>query len=202
MRYKDKLRKQMNDSNLRILTTKQVVDSLGVSVATASRVLDSLIEIGDLVRLKRGLYAHRDCSIYEIATHINYPHDSYVSLQSALAHHGIYDQLPLVMTAVTKGPSGVFHTPKGRIELHQIDPKLFGGFAEDKHFKLASKEKAFLDLTYFWMKKGLRQRPEVDLDELRRSRIQELLEKFDDRFQSYFSRNILPARSVSLQTIA
>ena len=201
MRYKDKLRKQMYDSNLRILTTKQVADSLGVSATTASRVLDSLVEIGDLVRLKRGLYAHRDCSIYEIATHINYPHDSYVSLQSALAHHGIYDQLPLVMTAVTKGSSGVFHTPKGRIELHQIDPKLFGGFEEENNIKLASKEKAFLDLIYFWMKKGLRQRPEVDLDELRQSKIQGLLKTFDNRFQSYVRRNVLPTHPASPQTV-
>ena len=78
---------------------------------------------------------------------------SYVSLQSALAHHGMIPEYVPVTTSITTGRPEELSTPKGRFQFRHVRVPLFFGFAEmeiarDQMALLARPEKALVDLLY------------------------------------------------------
>ena len=78
---------------------------------------------------------------------------SYVSLQSALAHHGMIPEFVPVTTSVTTGRPEELSTPMGRFQFRHVNVGLFSGFGEmevarDQMALLASPEKALVDLLY------------------------------------------------------
>jgi len=77
------------------------------------------------------------------------PSPAYVSLQSALFRHGLIEQVPEVIYAVTLGRTRRVRTTAGTVSLHRMPPQLFGGFemAADGA-KVATAEKALFDLLY------------------------------------------------------
>ena len=78
----------------------------------------------------------------------SYP--AYVSLQTALFHHGMISQIPEVIYAVTLAKPQRFRTSLGVVSLHRIDPGFFFGFepADPGGIQMASPEKALLDIFY------------------------------------------------------
>ncbi len=78
---------------------------------------------------------------------------SYVSLQSALAHHGMIPEYVPVTTSVTTGRPEELSTPIGRFQFRHVRIPLLFGFGEteiarDQMALLASPEKALVDLLY------------------------------------------------------
>lgn len=78
---------------------------------------------------------------------------SYVSLQSALAHHGLIPEHVPVVTSVTTLRPGRRKTPLGDFEYRHIKPGFFHGFVvvevgEGQQAFVAGQEKALLDLLY------------------------------------------------------
>jgi hypothetical protein len=102
---------------------------------------------GDLVRIRREVYAFpgRSSSLPEMI-HLLYP-PAYVSLESALNHHGILPDVPFETTLVTPRATRSFQTPWGRFHFHKIQQKLFFGY--DSATLWARPEKAILDYLYF-----------------------------------------------------
>ncbi|MDI1319980.1 MAG: hypothetical protein PSW75_07270, partial [bacterium] len=77
------------------------------------------------------------------------PSPAYVSLQSALFRHGVIEQVPGVIYAVTLGRARRIRTPHGTVSLHRIPPELFGGFETiEDGARVATIEKALFDLVY------------------------------------------------------
>jgi hypothetical protein len=78
------------------------------------------------------------------------PIPAYVSLHSALHHHGFIEQIPEVIYAVTLGPTRRVRTPLAQVSLHRVSPEFFFGFERDPRTgaALAVPEKALLDLFY------------------------------------------------------
>ena len=77
-----------------------------VRVAAVPRLLKSLADAGWIIRLRRGLYAGTgrlpggvDVPPFAIATSLVKP--SAIAHLSALAHHGLTDQIPRVVSAIT-----------------------------------------------------------------------------------------------------
>lgn len=96
------------EAGLYVFTTEDAVrlrpDDVGP--ATVRYLLKVLTDAGWIVRLRRGLYAGTgrlpagvDVPSFVIATSLVTP--SAIALLSALAHHGLTDQIPRVITAVT-----------------------------------------------------------------------------------------------------
>lgn len=81
---------------------------------------------------------------------ISAPYPAYISLQSALFHHGLVEQIPAVIYAVTLGRPRRVRTPLAVVSFHRLPPELFSGFGvEDAGgVKIASAEKALFDLLY------------------------------------------------------
>ena len=102
------LARGLADAGLYVFTTGDAVElrPAGVRPAAVPRLLKSLADAGWIIRLRRGLYAGTgrlpggvDLPPFAIATSLVKP--SAISHLSALAHHGLTDQIPLVVTAIT-----------------------------------------------------------------------------------------------------
>ena len=112
---------------------------------------------GRLYRLRRGLYAlappYRKVKAHPFVVANRMVRPSYVSLQSALAIHGLIPEFVPVTTSITTGRPGEFSTPLGTFVFRHVRTPLFQGFREFEMDTLqpafvATPEKALLDLLY------------------------------------------------------
>jgi predicted transcriptional regulator of viral defense system len=88
-------------------------------------------------------------SAFALPGALSAPEPAYVSLQTALFHHGLIDQVPAVTYAMTTGRSRRMNTPIGTVSFHRLSPELFSGFrVENDGFKMATAEKALFDVIY------------------------------------------------------
>ena len=110
------------------------------------KALGALERAGELIRLKRGLYAFRD-GFGPLAAAATLHGPSYVSFETALAYHGmIPERTPTIMSVVDGRPS-VFETPVGRFEYYAQARPLFAlgmglGSIAGRSCPLANREKA------------------------------------------------------------
>ena len=129
-----------------------------VSRAKIELQLARWVKAGKVTQLRRGLY------VLATPYRKTHPHPflianclkgaSYVSLQSALAHHGMIPEHVPVVTSVTAGRPEKLSTPFGRFFFRHMTTALFGGFqqievAATQSAFVALPEKALLDLVYF-----------------------------------------------------
>ena len=151
---------------------------LGVDRGHASKILERLAEAGHLLRLARALWGVPGrLEPFALPEYLAAPFPAYVSLHSALFHHGMISQVPSVIYAVTVGRACRHPTPLGLVSLHHVDPGFFFGFESHGRgaLKIATPEKALLDAFYLGTgrSRGLRILPEIELPRafsLRRAR--------------------------------
>lgn len=118
-----------------------------------------LVRRGWLVRIKRGAFAvanlesHSFAGISPLVVSTVLVPDSYVSFEFALRHHGLFDQMPSKLTALTRGRKREFEFQGIQYSFRKIKPDLFFGYEEvsiDRHAaRVAALEKALLDYLYF-----------------------------------------------------
>lgn len=130
--------------------TRDISALLRVTPANASVLLSRLASRGFVRHLARGRWSiGAQPNREQLAEQVAAPSPSYVSLQSALFRHGLIEQVPEVIYAITLGRARRIRTPAGTVSLHRMPPQLFGGFGTaDDGTKVASAEKALFDLLY------------------------------------------------------
>jgi predicted transcriptional regulator of viral defense system len=141
---------------------------LGIDPRHASVILGRLSETEHVMRLSHGRWAFPGrVPPFALPEALTRPLPSYVSLQSALHHHGMIDQIPEVVYAVTLGPTRRIVTPIATVSLHQITPDFFFGFeyVASAGADIATSEKALLDFFYLRPARSRRFRalPELEL---------------------------------------
>jgi predicted transcriptional regulator of viral defense system len=149
-----------------IMDTGEVAVRLGVSTSHASHILDSLQEAGLVLRLRRGLWAIRpDIDPFVVPPYLTAPFPAYISLWSALAHHGMIEQVPRSIYVASPGRTRRIHTGFGTYSIHHIAPELFDGFeGSNEQGYLAIPEKAVFDTVYLLAPRGGEIRlPELEL---------------------------------------
>jgi len=105
------------------------------------------VKRGDLLRVRRGVYAFSDRTApWRDQIGMVYP-PAYVSCETALSMHGLIPEAPFELTLVTPRTTRRFTTPWGRFLFRHIRSGLFLGFDPDT--LLAEPEKAVLDYLYF-----------------------------------------------------
>jgi predicted transcriptional regulator of viral defense system len=117
----------------------------------ASQLLTRLARAGLLVKLRRGVWSDPDrITPLALPGLLTAPFPSYVSLQTALYHHGMIAQIPKVIYAATIGRTRRYETPRGTVSVHHLQPAFFFGFEPlgDQSASLATPEKALVDLLY------------------------------------------------------
>jgi hypothetical protein len=113
-----------------------------------------LLDAGDIVRVKKGLYvfgdAYRRALVSrELLANLIYG-PSYISLDYALAWHGLIPERVTTVTSVTTGSSRTFTTPFGIFSYRSLSERRYATGVllhqgENESFLLASPEKALAD---------------------------------------------------------
>ena len=134
-----------------VVESRDVAALLQVSTSNATTILRRLAREGMIVHLSRGRWlVNQKIARLALPELISAPHPAYVSLQSALFHHGLIEQIPAVIYAVTPARPRRLRTPLGTISFHRMPPELFKGFEllSLSDAKIATPEKALFDLLY------------------------------------------------------
>jgi len=121
------------------------------------RQLSRWVKSGKLNQLRRGLYAlaepHQKNPPHPFLVANRLKRASYISLQSALEHHGLIPEYVPSITSVTTGRPEALSTPLGLYIFKHIKKELFFGYqlidlGSGQSAFIASAEKALLDLLY------------------------------------------------------
>lgn len=131
--------------------TRDVAALLHVSTTNATTILRRLASEGMIAHLSRGRWlVNQKVDRLALPELISAPYPAYISLQSALFHHGMIEQIPSVIYAVTPARTRRLQTPMGTISFHLMPTKLFKGFelSSSSDAKIATPEKALFDLVY------------------------------------------------------
>ena len=127
------------------------------SPAEVSRQLSRWVKAGKLRQIRRGLYvlappwAKAAANPLAIAARLVIP--SYVSLQSALAYHGLIPESVPTVTSVTTRRPGRYRTDLGTFTYRHIHRNMFWGYEQAMADRgqpayMAKPEKALLDLVH------------------------------------------------------
>jgi hypothetical protein len=128
-----------------------------VDPADLRRQLSRWVTSGHLVQLRRGLYAlappYRKTEPHPFLVANRLVRGSYVSLQSALAHHGLIPEHVPVITSVTSGRPQRRENPFGSFEYHHCPPNRLTGYRVEKlgggqEALVATPAKALADLIH------------------------------------------------------
>lgn len=146
----------------RIVSSSQLKNIYGknYSLEEANNRISLLTKVGWLLRIKKGLYVivtdfstlgFNDLSIYLIIKALN--ENSYISFESALQHHGIFDQMLSVIESVTFMRARKYKFQDNKINFLKIKKDYYFGFSRkriDSDFvNIADIEKVVLDMLYF-----------------------------------------------------
>lgn len=146
----------------KIVSSEQIQKAIGqnVSRGAARMRVAGMSKAGWLIRLKNGLYlvvtdisslGFTDVSELVIAQSLNL--DSYISFESALQYHSMFDQMLARIDAVTIRKTKTYQVLKTTYTFSSIKKGLYFGFTQEsinnQKVNVAEVEKAILDLLYF-----------------------------------------------------
>jgi predicted transcriptional regulator of viral defense system len=134
-----------------VVESRDVAALLQVSTSNATTILRRLATEAMIVHLSRGRWLmNKKIDRFALPELILAPSPAYVSAQSALFHHGMIEQIPAVIYAITPARPRRVQTPMGTISFHRMPPELFTGFelSSASDAKIATPEKALFDLLY------------------------------------------------------
>jgi hypothetical protein len=140
-----------------VFSEAAVMNALQGSADSRYGIIKRALKTGDIIRLKRGLYAfgskfrHKGINLFQLAQTIYGP--SYISLESALSHHGWIPEAVFSVTSVSSRRSKEFKTPLGVFSYTHIPANdFFAGVkrmdAPDGVFLIASPWRALADYVY------------------------------------------------------
>ncbi len=141
-----------------IVETREAAARLGLSVPRTSNLLSTLAEAGIARRLRRGLWlVGSEIEPFRLAPYLTVPYPAYVSFWSALARHGMIEQIPRQIYVASLHPSEKVETTLGTYSIHQLAPALFDGYrGSEETGYLATPEKALFDTIYLRAPHGSR----------------------------------------------
>lgn len=149
-----------------VVERREVIARLGVPPARASQILRALEQAGLVIQLGRGLWVlDRSIDPITIPPYLTAPFPAYLSLWSALARHGMIEQIPRQIFVASLDRPRKIETPLGTYSIHHLAPEVFGGYtgsAESGY--VATPEKALFDIVYLRATRGIRTYlPELEL---------------------------------------
>ncbi len=139
-----------------VIETREAAVRLALSTPTASKLLCRLEQSRLVRRLRRGLWV-LDPGIepFAVSRYLTAPFPAYVSFWSALARHGMIEQIPRQISVASLGRTRKIKTSIGEFSIHHLAPELFGGYRQiDEGGHLATPEKALFDTVYLLTPRG------------------------------------------------
>lgn len=142
-----------------VFQTRDIATLLDQKTTTTSKSLARLTIDKHLIHLHKGLWAITEhIEPFMLPNCLMAPFSCYISLQSALHYHGMIEQIPEIVYAVSCGRTKIFNTPVATVSVHHIPPALFLGYQVIGKgvIKIATPEKALFDFLYLKPAKTLR----------------------------------------------
>jgi predicted transcriptional regulator of viral defense system len=133
-----------------IVETREAAVRLGLSVSRTSHLLRSLEKAGLVRRVRVGLWALRpNPDPFSVPPYLTAPFPAYISFWSALARHGMIEQIPREISVASPDRTRRAVTSLGVYAIHHLAPELFDGYtgSEESGF-VATPEKALFDTIY------------------------------------------------------
>lgn len=133
-----------------VVSTREAAALWRAEEGTARRRLKSLAEAGLAVPVRRGLWSlDAELDPFALAPYLTAPFPAYASTFSALAAHGMIEQIPGRVSLVSLDRARRIETAIAVFDVHHIAPELFGGFVDwHRGGSIAGPEKALFDLVY------------------------------------------------------
>lgn len=133
-----------------LIQTGEAAARLSVSVSSASHLLRKLQEADLVRRVRPGLWALQpNPEPFSIAPYLTAPFPAYISFWSALARHGMIEQIPRSISVASTDRSRRSVTSLGIYAIHHLAPELFDGYSGSQESGyLAAPEKALFDAVY------------------------------------------------------
>jgi predicted transcriptional regulator of viral defense system len=146
----------------KVVSFEQIHKGMGenATVGAVRKHVAQMSKAGWLIRLKRGLYlvvtdistlGIVDVSDLVISQTLN--DESYISFESALQYHGMFDQLLKRIDAVTTRTTKSYKVQQTTYTFAKIKEALYFGFTNEtinnQKVNIAEQEKALLDILYF-----------------------------------------------------
>ena len=172
------------------LSLSSLSQLLGLPIVSARVAARRLEKKGVLARVGPGLYANRlaEPTLEQLAGLLWPP--SYLSLEWALAYHGLSAQKPHEATSVTLGRPRRLQTVLGTLSYAHLSKALFFGFRKETvqprvEAWVAEPEKALLDWIYLRRLAG----EPIALDEIQTGRLRRgRLRRYGQRFPAFVRR--------------
>jgi predicted transcriptional regulator of viral defense system len=133
-----------------IVSTREAAARWQTSSVTAGRRLRGMESAGVVRNLRRGLWSlDPRIAPFAIPHFLTAPFPAYVSLWSALAFHGMIEQIPRQISVASLDRSRRIETSIGTFSVHHLAGEVFGGFTgSEESGYLAVPEKAIFDTIY------------------------------------------------------
>lgn len=141
-----------------VITTREAAALWRTEEGTARRRLRSLADAELVIALRRGLWGlDTQLDPFALAPYLTAPLPAYVSTFSALAVHGLIEQIPRRVSVASLDRARRVGTAIASYEIHHLAPAVFGGYAPcPSGASLATQEKALFDLVYLRAASGNR----------------------------------------------
>ena len=138
-----------------VLRNEEIATAWGISGSATNHLLRSIEADGLVQRLRRGVWAvprewGATIDPLDALPVLTRPYPSYGSLWTALAIHGMIEQIPRSFYAVSLDRARRIITSIGDFQIHAIHPDLFGGMVGESGSRagVATPEKALFDTAY------------------------------------------------------
>lgn len=133
-----------------VVTTREAATRWKTDRVTTGRRLRSMEAAGLARHLRRGLWTlDPDLQPFALPPFLTAPFPAYVSFSSALAHHGLIEQIPRRVSVASVDRARRIDTSIAAYDIHHLDPALFGGFTgTERGGYIATPEKALFDAIY------------------------------------------------------
>ncbi len=139
-----------------VIETREAAARLRTSPNAASKMLRATERAGLVRQIQKGLWAlDRHTPPIVIAPYLTAPYPAYVSLWSALARHGVIEQIPARIDVASLDRTRLVNTHFGMFAIHHIASEVFTGFeGSPEAGYVASAEKALFDMVYVGAPRG------------------------------------------------
>jgi len=158
-------------------------------------IIKQLIEVETISQFCRGFYITDDFDLQALSQRIC--PQSYISFGNVLAEHLIIGSIPTYrILSVKIGKTRCYSNSQYTIEQHCIQKPLFFGYKTINGINIATPEKAFLDIIYFYqkgMKFSFDIYNDIDIDALDKNIIFDFLKKYKNKIFISLVKELLNA---------
>jgi len=174
--------KTLREAGLALFTPQDLANLLGGSDVSRRFLLTRAVKRGDVLKLRRSLYALTSPPPGEMqVANALYP-PSYVSFNFALAYYRLIPESAYAVSSATPRSSTSFDALGKRFTYHHLRREAFTGYRAERIGNqtvwIAEPEKAMVDVLYFVVLGKLGRPERVDSAALSRPRMRELAKLF------------------------